>query len=122
MPDLDDLLRELEKAQRALESIQVVAWRYQRKEGWGDVWRVADILPTFEAPEHWVVEALGVIGSVEPESTGKMVRHDIEADRGPLDTGAPRLLDTRGFAADEPLIFDLGEGVRRAADVEPKPK
>lgn len=64
---------------------RTVAWRYQRKEGWGDIWRVADILPTFETPEHWTVEALGVIGAVEPAPTGEMVRHDIEADRGLID-------------------------------------
>lgn len=58
----------------------VVAWRYQGKEGWGNIWRVTNILPTFETPANWTVEALGVVGAVEPSPNGGVVRHDIEAD------------------------------------------
>lgn len=36
----------------------------------------------------------------------------------PLDTRSRQLLDTRGFRDDEPLIFDLAEGVIRAAELE----
>jgi len=35
-----------------------VAWRYQRKEGWGDIWRSNTVLPTFESPEEWTVQPL----------------------------------------------------------------
>lgn len=96
----------------------IVAWRYQRKEGWGDIWRVTTVLPTFETPADWRVDALGVVGAVEPSPNGGVVRHDIEVDHGPLDTRGARLLDTRGFADDEPLIFDIGEGVICLADIK----
>jgi hypothetical protein len=40
-----------------------VAWRYQGRVGWGDVWRLSEIDPTktegfFESPEGWVVQPL----------------------------------------------------------------
>jgi hypothetical protein len=35
-----------------------VAWRYQRKEGWDDIWRYATIKPDFETPYDWVVQPL----------------------------------------------------------------
>ena len=39
-----------------------VAWRYQRKVGWGDVWRLAETDPMepgfFESPDEWTVQPL----------------------------------------------------------------
>jgi hypothetical protein len=41
---------------------QLPTWRYQRKEGWGDIWRTTTENPFregfFEAPDDWRVERL----------------------------------------------------------------
>jgi len=45
------------------EALKPVAWRYQRKEGWGNLWRLSEIDPTqhegfFETPDSWTVQPL----------------------------------------------------------------
>jgi hypothetical protein len=46
----------------AVKSFKIVAWRYQRREGWGDVWRLTEINPMdlgfFEMPDDWTVQPL----------------------------------------------------------------
>lgn len=39
---------------------KIVAWRYQRKEGWGDIWRIHNdpTPPFFETPSDWTLQAL----------------------------------------------------------------
>jgi hypothetical protein len=56
----DEIVQALREPQTAA---QPVAWRYQGRVGWGDVWRLSEVDPTqhegfFESPEGWIVEPL----------------------------------------------------------------
>jgi hypothetical protein len=46
----------------ALNALTTPRWRYQGKEGWGDIWRETTIDPAttgfFESPDDWTVERL----------------------------------------------------------------
>jgi hypothetical protein len=53
-----------------------VAWRYQGRVGWGDVWRLSEIDPTktegfFESPEGWVVQPLFASPDTSTDRTSK---------------------------------------------------
>lgn len=37
---------------------QPVAWRYQRKVGWGDIWRSTTVPVSFETPNDWTIQPL----------------------------------------------------------------
>lgn len=48
-------------ADAEIASLKPIAWRYQRKEGWEDVWRYSTSPITdqdFETPSDWTVEPL----------------------------------------------------------------
>jgi hypothetical protein len=48
---------------------KAIAWRYQRREGWGSIWRYTQELPIdFEKPEDWIAQPL-YAGAPAPLST-----------------------------------------------------
>lgn len=53
-----DAILSLGVAQAQTGCGEPVAWRYQRNEGWGDIWRAVTVAPTFEAPDEWTVQPL----------------------------------------------------------------
>jgi Lar family restriction alleviation protein len=75
--------------------LEPVAWRYQHRLGWGDVWRVSDVDPMtpgfFETPSIWTVEPLYAIAETASPNTSTVREDMLEALRlrRELDADAP---------------------------------
>jgi hypothetical protein len=54
--EIERLRAELKLAQAG----EPVAWRYQGRAGWGDIWRCTTVPVSFETPDDWIVQPLYV--------------------------------------------------------------
>lgn len=72
----------LTTALRSAPASEQAAWRYQRKVGWGGVWRASTEKPVFETPDDWTVEPLYAVPQPVVWPTVDHLRDTISSEWG----------------------------------------